>query len=355
MLNPPQNKNSKAPSRGSKVSSSRDRGSKRAHNVAKKTDIPSIPSQQATDNDNSPLSITYSAKADNDQFVDKPSSSIRADKHTEQRLGKELPIIKPRPFIQKTKPAPFQRLPAEIRWKIYQYLFGTYRVDILRQKNKDKSKPAYRLYHRQLYPRNPKNQGTPPPLAASARLLPPPFSLVFTCKSIYCDTLLLLYSKTQFVFHSTRAVTRFLQTTSKDAQASIHHIELNHIMYHEPHLTEFRPFKLRSDIAWYLACEDLSLCLTSLRVLHINQTIWDWPIRLLIGELWSLPLLFFRGLEYADVKLCMSMFKEDKLKQVAKLLEERIMNAEAYQSREDERLAKELRGPVRANVLKLVF
>ncbi|KAF7620158.1 hypothetical protein AFLA_005470 [Aspergillus flavus NRRL3357] len=209
-------------------------------------------------------------------------------------------------------------LPAEIRWQIYQYLFEPHRVEILRRKdmNTDTSKPArYRLCHRQQKPRSPSTQAV---------------------------TMMATAQHTRLIW-----------------AAAIRHVELNHIMYNEPRLTEFRPFKIRSDIAWYNACEEMASACVSLKVLHVRLAIYDWPIRLEIGELWSMPLLLFGhydgGLDYAGIQLQMRRFQDDKLRTVERALEQTMMKPKMFQIREDERLSKELMGPIKAKkVLKIV-
>ncbi|KNG83367.1 hypothetical protein ANOM_009008 [Aspergillus nomiae NRRL 13137] len=205
------------------------------------------------------------------------------------------------------KAASLLGLPAEIRWEIYQYLFEPHRVEILRRKDKNTntSRPArYRLYHRQQKPRNPSTQAV---FSNGHRTRPTPFlfGLVFTCRTIYCEAVLLLYSTAQFIFSSSNSIMRFLRTTSKDHQAAVRHVELSHIMYNEPRLMAFRTFKIRSDIAWYIACDEMASACVSLKVLHVRLAIYDWPIRLKIGEPWSMPLLLFGhydgGLDYAGV------------------------------------------------------
>ncbi|KAE8351391.1 hypothetical protein BDV28DRAFT_158797 [Aspergillus coremiiformis] len=259
------------------------------------------------------------------------------------------------------KSFPFLRLPAEIRWQIYEYLFEPHRVEILRskEKNVDPSKPArYRLFHRQQKPRNPTTQ-TMHYNGHHIRHTPLLFGLVFTCRTIYCETILLLYSRTQFIFNSTNSIMRFLRTTSTDAQTAVRHVELNHIMYNEPRLTAFRQYKIRSDFAWYNACDELAAACVSLKVLHVKLSIYDWPIRLEIGELWSMPLLLFGhhdgGLDYAGIQLQMKRFGNERLRAVARSLEQKMMKPKMFQIREDERLAKELMGPIKAKkVLKMV-
>lgn len=275
------------------------------------------------------------------------------------------PIIQPKGEEGKMKPSsekpmtPYLlRLPPELRWQIYGYLFDTRRVEVYIARNKDPNskRPINRLYCRQLRPRDPKTQFAPTVGAFNDR--PFPMGLIYSCRAIYVETVLQLYLKTQFIFNSTKTVARFLKTTKRYAQASIQHVELNHVMYNEPRLTEFRYYKLRSDMAWYMVCDEMSLYFKSLKVLYATMTVWDWPIRLEVGERWSLPLLFFgrdNGVEYVNVKLDMAMFNEKKLKDASAAMEEKMMNPKTYQIREDAKMARELAGPVKTKVLKLVI
>ncbi|RHZ67895.1 uncharacterized protein CDV56_102369 [Aspergillus thermomutatus] len=268
-------------------------------------------------------------------------------------------------MVRSTLPAKlsaFQRLPGELRWKIYEHVFDVHRVEVLRLRDKNPEnnikRVHYRLYHRQLRPRDPKTHAAP---SSEGRFTCPPLpiALLLTCRSIYRDTLCLFYSRMQFIFNTTRTVMRFLKITQKEAQMAIQHIELNHTMYSEPALLNFRWYKCMSDMAWYNACDDLTVYCKSLLVLHIDMNIRDWPISLQVGERWSLPLLAFARygprLDWVDIRLHMGSFKQDKLEKVAREIEEQIMDPTAFQMREDERLAKELAGPVKAKVLRLVF
>src|SRR5699024_5380165 len=104
----------------------------------------------------------------------------------------------------------------------------------------------------------------------------------------------------------------------------------------EPTLTDFRYYKLRSDLSWSLACEEMSLTMASLKVLHVDLTIRDWPIHLEIGESWAQPILFFGGgdgLDSANITLRMSMFGADVREKVARVLEKELMNPKTYQIR----------------------
>ena len=238
-------------------------------------------------------------------------------------------------------------------------------IQHLKHKTADHSiRTIRRLYHQPLRPRNPQTQS---PFYNSyhnekqqqqQRALP--LSLIRSCKTIYRETILHLYTNTQFVFSSTRALSRFLHTTSPDAKTCIRHVELNHIMYNEPRLQHHRLFKHRSDLVWYLAVEDLAVSCKGLRVLHVHLRIWDWPIRLEVGERWSWPLLTFERygnrVDFASVWLEMGRFGNEALRRVAMEVERRVMVPERFRVREEERVAREARGNVKASrVLKLVF
>ena len=243
--------------------------------------------------------------------------------------------------------------------QIYGHLFTDRRVEIIRTKNSDPKRgklTRYRLYHAQRRPRDPKHQTTP--TVGLFTMTPLPMGLIFSCKRIYNETILLLYWTTQFIFNTTKSMVRFLGTTSKDAQANIRHVEINQTMYNEPHFTEFRYYKLRSDLSWSMVCEKMASNFTSLKTMHVFLEIMDWPIRLKVGESWAQPLLFFgrsKNLEFVNVNLGMPMFNEDQLKAAELAVEKGMMNPVAYQIREDERLARELEGPIKARILKLII
>lgn len=259
--------------------------------------------------------------------------------------------LSPSDLVPQTLPreSPFFSLPGELRTKIYEYIFDTYRVAIIRHKPpafEGQKQGRYRLYHKNLQLRDEGSHAINSTMSAS-----PPLALALTCSKLYLETVLYLYSNTHFVFSSPKVINMFLKRTAKVSQAAIRHLELHHIMYNEPALTEHRIYKCLSDMRWYLTCGDMCEAFTSLKTLHLNLAIADWPIRLEVEEKWALPLKFFRDLDYADVKLHMGMFKEEKLQKVARKLEEQMMKPEAFQIKNDERIARELMakmGPVKA-------
>ncbi|KAL3451302.1 hypothetical protein BJX65DRAFT_239779 [Aspergillus insuetus] len=141
-------------------------------------------------------------------------------------------------------------------------------------------------------------------------------------------------------------------------------------MYNEPSLSQFRPVKLRSDQNWFVVCERMADAFTNLSVLHVHMTVFDAPIDLEVGEDWSLPLLVFSsngggkkgndgGLRFVKVKLGYPHASEEKIRSVEAELEARLMDPVALQVREDEKLAQEMTGHMKASkaskVLRLVF
>ena len=257
------------------------------------------------------------------------------------------------------------RLPAELRLQIYGYLFPARRVEVLRlipQKPANPKRKGYRLYHRQLQPRDPVTQSTPRCAAAGPAgfgcLTPFPLALVFSCKDIYHDALCSLYSHTQFVFNSAKSVARFLKLTPPAAQAAVRHVELNYQMYNEPRLVAFRVFKHRCDLAWYSVCKAVADSFTSLHTLHVRMNVRDWPIRLALDERWALPLMAFarKNLLYADVNLAMVMFSQERLHDTARRIEQAIMHPAAYQAKEASRIAIDIMAHTKAlKSLRLIF
>lgn len=86
-------------------------------------------------------------------------------------------------------------------------------------------------------------------------------------------------------------------------------------------------------------------------MLHIDICIRDWPIDLEIGEPWSLPLMRFADykdrLVFVGIRLQTGRANAKELNEVAKALKKRFMKPLLFQLREDERLARELKGAVK--------
>jgi hypothetical protein len=248
----------------------------------------------------------------------------------------------------------FFTLPGELRTKIYDYVFGQYRVEIIRGKwtvhSNQKQPVYYRLYHRNLRLRNLDNYGLIDSCSKS-----PPMALVRTSSQIWRETLLYVYSNTHFVFRSSKVIKMFLNRVSEDAQREIRHIELDHTMYYEPELTEHRRYKLVSDVGWYSTCFRMSLAFNGLKSLHLDLDIGDWPIHLETREQWALPYRFFKNLDYVKVHLTTSFrigwfgrkFRNPQLWEAARQLEKEMMDETAWQIKEHERIARNLSSNMR--------
>ncbi|KAL5001437.1 hypothetical protein BDV10DRAFT_6248 [Aspergillus recurvatus] len=262
----------------------------------------------------------------------------------------------------KNHPAKLERLPGEIRNKIYSYVFGTQRVEISRYMDETTCN-HYHLTHKLLAPRDPETQNLTS-LPYRSGKIQTQLSVPFVSTLLYRDTLCLLYDCTQFVFVSSKCVKRFLDRVPERVQAVIKHVELRHTMYNEPSLLRHRELKIRSDKNWYLLCERISSDLRALRVVHVDMMVFDAAVGLNVGESWSLPLLALgrvgggrsRELQFVKVRLRSSRFEDEKLREVEMQLEKEMTNPVAMQIREDERFAMELAGSERAGkVLRLVF
>lgn len=144
------------------------------------------------------------------------------------------------------------------------------------------------------------------------------------------------------MFCSTKVINMFLNRVNEHALSTIRHIELTHVMYHEPALTEHRKYKLISDISWYSTCARMSRAFSSLKSLLLDLTIGDWPIQLKTTEQWALPFQFFKNLDDVKVNLATVRFKEEKRRKTARQLEKEMMDETAWQIKDDGRIARNL-------------
>lgn len=245
------------------------------------------------------------------------------------------------------------RLPGEVRMKIYNYLWDSYRVSI--ERNAFIS-PRYKLSYNELGKRDPNTHKLYHDTSSQELFST---GLIFTCKCIYRETLQLLYSNTHFVFCTTHSARRFLDTVTPDAKAAIKHLELRNTTYNEPLLNEHRTFKRRSDIAWSSVCERFARDLTALQTLDLDSTIFGWPLPLHVDGTWSRPYMHFCGfretgrLTWVNVNLRLTNaitldpvpsyeFHPSLLQEIATELESRLMTKEAFQIRQDALLAEKL-------------
>lgn len=180
----------------------------------------------------------------------------------------------------------FQLLPGEIRQKIYDYVFESFGALIERNRSNKQSKypSPYRLTQR--YPQLNRHH-----MPSKERL---PLGLVFSCKSIYNETIFQLYKHTCFTFDTTKALRRFLQKVSPEAKAVIQHVQLKHIFHNRTHLGSNKIWQLKSNAAWKAVCQRMADEFTSLRRLYIEVTV-PRTARLTVDEPWCEPYLTFCG------------------------------------------------------------
>jgi hypothetical protein len=135
-----------------------------------------------------------------------------------------------------------------------------------------------------------------------------PVGLVFSCKSIYNETILYLYEHTCFTFDTTKALRRFLRKTSAEAKAVIQHVQLIHENHNRTHDKRNEKWQLISNAAWKSACQRVAEDLTSLCHLSIEVTVSP-TTALTMDDPWCEPYLSFCGpdgkgrLEWVDARV----------------------------------------------------
>lgn len=228
----------------------------------------------------------------------------------------------------------FLDLPGELRTKIYELSFPTTRVEVTRAPAKSKEDNQRRLTHKALAPRDEDHKIDRNAFIPKSM----PFGLVMASKQVYKETVCYLYSNTQFVFHSSKALKRFVLNSRCACQAYVRSMEIHRVVNGEPHLTFFRQFKLKGDIRWERMCRVISWTFPGLKELYFNVGIHDWPIKLRLDEEWARPILYFaeNKVDHAEVNLRMRMFREDTVKAVAEKLERKLMTDEANMKDEEE-------------------
>lgn len=234
----------------------------------------------------------------------------------------------------------FLDLPGEIRTKIYELSFPTVRVEVTRAPPKPKEDWVFpgdnrrRLTHRTLAPRGDNRKLEMDAVVPKSVF----FGLVMASKQIYKETVFYLYSNTQFVFCSSKALKRFVLMSRCACQAYINSMEIHRAVNGEPRLTFFRKFKFKGDIHWEKMCRVISWTFPGLKELYFNLDIHDWPIKLTLDEYWARPILFFseKGVDFAKVNLRMGMFDESTVKAVEEKIERKLMTKEANLERDYE-------------------
>ena len=256
---------------------------------------------------------------------------------------------KPSSQLRKFK---FLQLPGEIRNKIYDHLFGHYRVRIRGNHPEKEMKESLDVWKRAK--RKSKDAAIPKPLKPRYRLRcdfekglrsytsrPCRRSLVATellgvCRTVHDEAIPYLYSRMFNHFESTKCLARFLNGASPQGLAYIRKLEILHIGYGEPQLSNARPYKRAHDAKWLGACEAISEKMTRLQYLRMDIQICDWPTQLNMTASWVRPLMSMKGengLNQVHIFLRCNGFKDDLLAAFATRLELEMMSPEARRLR----------------------
>ena len=237
---------------------------------------------------------------------------------------------------------PFQKLPAELRIKVYNLVFEKRILEILpRTKGsglaswdgrRRKARPSV---HKQRSPLTRGQASKPGPTDKRAAkwsntaAVPGLAALLLTCKQIYQETVHLLYGQVTFVFKSQTVLQRFVSTLSPLCLASIRSLKLQHHTYGEPYLNENLVWKEKYDSKWAALLQEAAPRMTGLRNLEIKLSICDWPTELNLTAVWALPLLEFAGRQLEKVKIELEMegrgIEKKQLRACAAVLERELV------------------------------
>lgn len=172
------------------------------------------------------------------------------------------------------------KLPVEMWLLIFDFL-GPGRVCIWRVKERNlRGETRYKLGHTELDPRDSKGQVCEG--EKMGFLVRHSMNGMLCCRQFYKCISLSLYEHTQFVFKSTKALRRFLDTTSPEAQGRIRHMELFHEMQNNP-LIDLEEYsnpetirsQLRSDYSWRALCKRMLNACPNLRYLYHETLLSD--------------------------------------------------------------------------------
>lgn len=252
----------------------------------------------------------------------------------------------PRPKRRKSQPkatTDFLSLPGELRNEVYKHLIPECRILITCNKpNKELAKarevwseqevehkrPHPRLYHLLDLHQAEKGLGITK-------------CLLSACKQLRNDVELYLYSRTTFCFSSTKALHRFLNTASKPGLRAIRKVEILHMGYGIPALTEHQQFRDKYYERWSKSCIKVGQELSGLEHLKLEAHMRDWPCDLASAAphtLWRKACLQMapRRLRKVEVKLFHHMIHRNDmvLKELARRLENDMMSQDGQNERD---------------------
>jgi hypothetical protein len=157
------------------------------------------------------------------------------------------------------------------------------------------------------------------------------FNFLFSNRRIYDEALGVMYNKITFRFAEDRVMDRFLSQTPARALRAIHALDVTHETFEEPELTADRNVKSLADRRWLRTCKLIRAKMASLRVLRLQLQLNDWPSQLTLEEEWARAILQLRGtkgLDRVDAKIAHFAFGEERLCEAALALEEAMMTSE---------------------------
>ncbi|KAI9880076.1 MAG: hypothetical protein M1830_005608 [Pleopsidium flavum] len=244
---------------------------------------------------------------------------------------------------------PFLKLPAELRNKIYDYVFEKHVLEILPltrnrglthwDRKSKKSKPVLRKWRSLCVRGRSERQGR-----SERRLdkwpradpLPGLAALLLTCKQIHLETHHLLYGQITFLFTSQAVLHRFMTALGPSCLGAIQSIKLQHHTHGEPYLQRNRVWKKAYDSKWAELCQQAAEKMTGLRELDIKLSICDWPTELNLKARWALPLLAFAGHQLKKAKVELELkgrcAEKARLRACAAVLERELMMPECQLS-----------------------
>ena len=251
-----------------------------------------------------------------------------------------------RPKVPRLRKFEFMNLPAEIRNRIYDFLFDEFRVLVRGRAcdNKSKKKPMW-FDAQQTQLRKPgyrlecgfESSIINQDLMRCARSLVPT-EMLQVSRGIYPEVIPLLYSRMKLRFESMKTLSYFLTHAQPMGIASVRKIEIVHAQYGEPLMLADREWKKRHNAKWLKLCELIGEEMKSLQELRIDFRICDWPTTLAMTAKWVQPLLKIRRaqLDRADIILRCSGIRSERLASFAKKLELEMMNDRGKRTRKAE-------------------
>jgi hypothetical protein len=121
-----------------------------------------------------------------------------------------------------------------------------------------------------------------------------PIALMFVCRDVYRESIVLLYERTTFVFNTPNRINNFLNAFPSINLGLVTRLELHYTSYGSQPTTEGKDFRQAHLAAWTKACRAVVKQLPGLRELHIWMHVTASPLYFDLRQEWLAPLLPFR-------------------------------------------------------------